>query len=328
MKENGLKGIVGKCLRAVGLFAMGMVLAGCGGLMGSVTSLNINGDFSGTRVMKLGYSQATAENLRSALPNIQANAYATLPAELSLDVSPDGAKYTYTVSLPFSSREDYQAKVQRLIAFNRSCFPSAYYAGAVPVPEITFIQGADGEFFYKENFTDMDLINGWLTKAHYDAGIEIKDEDGNYKPIDNVMTGSVPSHFFMNGRDCALSVEPLRDQIRIDSRRISTTGYYDSNDDYQHSPYESWTWVQNAEGQWQFCSPAGEPLRNRWIDNNYYVDGNGFMVTGWFQDPLTQYWHYFYEDSTESHKQGQLATYISKDGGHIDQDGVWTKDGV
>lgn len=327
MKENGLKGIVGKCLRTAALLAMGMLLSGC--VMGSFPSLTINSDFSGTRVMDLSYDPGVEQSLQSRFAQIRANAYATLPEGLSL-TSPEDGSY-YRVTLSFSSKEDYLAKVQRLIDYNRSCYPAAYSNDwTAPVPEITFIQGADGEFFYSENFCDMDLLEGWITKAHADAGVTQQDFSGSSLSSSScILDYTLLQQFRLNGRDCALNI-PDGVYFRIDTRRINTTTTTHLNGTSQpdDSPYKSWSWVQNAEGRWMFCSPEGEPARNKWIDGNYYVDGNGVMVTGWFQDPLTQYRHYFYEDSNEYHKQGELATNQDKDGGHIDQNGVWTKNDV
>lgn len=305
---------------------MGMVLSGC--VMGSFPSLTINSDFSGTRVMDLSYDPGVEQSLQSRFAQIRANAYATLPEGLSL-TSPEDGSY-YRVTLSFSSKEDYLAKVQRLIDYNRSCYPAAYAdAGPAPVPEIVFIQGADGEFFYSENFCDMDLLEGWITKAHADAGVTQQDFSGSsLSSSSRILDYTLLQQFRLNGRDCALNI-PDGVYFRIDTRRISTSSYHPEGSGHSvDSPYKSWSWVQNAAGQWLFCSPAGEPARNKWIDGMYYVDGNGVMVTGWFQDPLTQYWHYFYEEPAENRRLGELAINQDMDGGHIDQNGVWTKNGV
>lgn len=56
-------------------------------------------------------------------------------------------------------------------------------------------------------------------------------------------------------------------------------------------------WVK-VNGMWQYNDALGNPLKNMWfLDKNtgfwYYLDANGYMKTGWFQDTDGR-WYYLY----------------------------------
>lgn len=80
-------------------------------------------------------------------------------------------------------------------------------------------------------------------------------------------------------------------------------------------------WV-NVNGMWQYNDALGNPLKNMWfLDKNtgfwYYLDANGYMKTGWFQDRDGK-WYYLYPS-------GAMA-YSTMIGGYkLGANGAWVK---
>ncbi|WP_297417401.1 cadherin-like beta sandwich domain-containing protein [Clostridium sp.] len=54
-------------------------------------------------------------------------------------------------------------------------------------------------------------------------------------------------------------------------------------------------WVQ-ANGKWQYNDSTGNPLKNAWVQN-YYVDANGNMATGWIN--FNGSWYYLGNDGAK-----------------------------
>ena len=62
-------------------------------------------------------------------------------------------------------------------------------------------------------------------------------------------------------------------------------------------------WKRGADDQWRYLDSYGEMAVDRWVDDSYYVDSNGIMVTGkWLQldydhngDTDGENWYYFTE---------------------------------
>lgn len=73
-------------------------------------------------------------------------------------------------------------------------------------------------------------------------------------------------------------------------------------------------WKRGADDQWRYLDSYGEMAVDRWVDDSYYVDSNGIMVTGkWLQldydhngDTDGENWYYFTENgkaATDSWKK-------------------------
>lgn len=81
-------------------------------------------------------------------------------------------------------------------------------------------------------------------------------------------------------------------------------------------PANSWYYV---DGRW-YCFDGAGYMRTGWIEsagNWYYCGNSGAMATGWYY--IDGNWYYF-EGS------GAMVTNQRRNGGWIDEDGVWTKD--
>ena len=80
-------------------------------------------------------------------------------------------------------------------------------------------------------------------------------------------------------------------------------------------------WVNN-NGKWQYNDVLGNSLKNMWfLDKNvgywYYLDANGDMKTGWFQDSNGK-WYYL-------SPSGAMAYNTSVGGYKLGLDGAWIK---
>lgn len=72
--------------------------------------------------------------------------------------------------------------------------------------------------------------------------------------------------------------------------------YLDSNGDKVYNE-----WRRGADNQWRYLDGYGQMAINSWIDEEYYVDANGIMVTGGWQqldvtpegDTADVHWYYF-----------------------------------
>lgn len=80
-------------------------------------------------------------------------------------------------------------------------------------------------------------------------------------------------------------------------------------------------WINN-NGRWQYNDMLGNSLKNMWfLDKGtgfwYYLDENGYMKTGWFQDSSGN-WYYLYPS-------GAMAYNTSINGYKLGPNGAWTK---
>ena len=75
-------------------------------------------------------------------------------------------------------------------------------------------------------------------------------------------------------------------------------------------------WARDEDGNWIINDNEGNALKDQWIsykDNEYYMDKEGKLATGWKK--LDDKWYYF--DPIEGATQGALKT------GWLEQNGVW-----
>ncbi len=86
------------------------------------------------------------------------------------------------------------------------------------------------------------------------------------------------------------------------------------------------TWTYNSNGRWSFVGADGHSYRNEWaaVDNSMYAntaagqplfnwflfDADGYMYTGWYQDPANGYWYYLQESSDGQRGRMVTGTYV------------------
>ncbi|RII36664.1 hypothetical protein D2A34_04570 [Clostridium chromiireducens] len=80
-------------------------------------------------------------------------------------------------------------------------------------------------------------------------------------------------------------------------------------------------WIIN-NGKWQYNDALGNPLKNMWFHDKstgywYYLDANGDMKTGWFQDGSGN-WYYLYQS-------GAMAYNTMIDGYRLGANGAWVR---
>jgi len=80
-------------------------------------------------------------------------------------------------------------------------------------------------------------------------------------------------------------------------------------------------WIYNKAAEaWTYRVGSNHMATNQWVyvkDNWYYLDSEGFMLTGWQE--IDGKWYYLYED-------GSCAmNTLTPDGFRVDKDGVWVQ---
>lgn len=90
------------------------------------------------------------------------------------------------------------------------------------------------------------------------------------------------------------------------------------------------SWDRSEDGKhWQYVYSPGEPVCSQWIvseGNDYYLDNNGNIKTGWFTDPADGSRYYLGEDGA-LRKNTFLpdGSYAGEDGRILKAFGVWRK---
>ena len=146
------------------LFSL-LLLCGCG--VNLTSTVKLNKDFSGTRVMSCTFSSRDFHSyFKGSKEDLNKLIKESCPDALTYTSSSDGENDTYTFYLRFSSLDDYKKKVRDLLNFS---------------PEITYEYG-DSPFvsglIYKENFTSKDLMT-WLYTALYEGKYIDKDSSSD-----------------------------------------------------------------------------------------------------------------------------------------------------
>ncbi len=80
-------------------------------------------------------------------------------------------------------------------------------------------------------------------------------------------------------------------------------------------------WRRGADNRWRYLDSQGNMAMNAWVDDNqYYVDGQGLIVTGWkqFTTGRTTYWAYFQDNGkivqSDWKKVGDKSYYFNDEG--------------
>ncbi|MBR4965462.1 MAG: hypothetical protein IKY53_03120, partial [Lachnospiraceae bacterium] len=91
-----------------------LMFAACGGTLD--TTVNLNEDFSGTRVMKYTVSKSDFnEYVSGDIASVDATIAANVPANLTYAFSEDESNYIATFTMNFSSLEEQSAQASALI---------------------------------------------------------------------------------------------------------------------------------------------------------------------------------------------------------------------
>lgn len=135
--------------------------------MNLTSTVKLNKDFSGTRVMSCTFSSRDFHTyFKGSKKDLNKLIKESCPDALTYTSSSSDGNDTYTFYLRFSSLDDYKKKVRDLLNFS---------------PEITYEYG-DSPFvsglIYKENFTSKDLMT-WLYTALYEGKYIDKDSSSD-----------------------------------------------------------------------------------------------------------------------------------------------------
>ena len=146
------------------LFSL-LLLCGCG--VNLTSTVKLNKDFSGTRVLSCTFSSRDFHSyFKGSKEDLNKLIKESCPDALTYTSSSSEGNDTYTFYLRFSSLDDYKKKVRDLLNFS---------------PEITYEYG-DSPFvsglIYKENFTSKDLMT-WLYTALYEGKYIDKDSSSD-----------------------------------------------------------------------------------------------------------------------------------------------------
>lgn len=152
------------------LFSL-LLLCGCG--VNLTSTVKLNKDFSGTRVMSCTFSSRDFNTyFKGSKEDLNKLIKESCPDTLTYTSSSDGGNDTYTFYLHFSSLDDYKKKVSDLLNFSPKI---TYEYGDSP-----FVSG----FIYKENFTSKDLMT-WLYTALYEGKYIDKDSSSDLWDLKN-----------------------------------------------------------------------------------------------------------------------------------------------
>ena len=79
-------------------------------------------------------------------------------------------------------------------------------------------------------------------------------------------------------------------------------------------------WKTGNDGKWRWLDSDGFMAVNKWIDDTYYVDGDGIMAEGWkkIADAGKEYWYYF---STSGKKYAGGLKVIDNNNYYFDDEG-------
>ena len=160
-----------KFRRYVSLFVMALLscllLTGCSAGSTINTTLTINNDLSGTRVMEVAIDDSVfSESFTGTMQDLNAVIESNCPAELTYTYSEDTGIKTYRFELGFSSVEDYQSKVNTLLGEG--------YTVSVQKSDSIWATGV----YVNEDFTS-EMLLAWLETALVDGGYVSSSDQGN-----------------------------------------------------------------------------------------------------------------------------------------------------
>ena len=144
-----------------------LVLTACGARID--TTLVLAGDGSGERVMRLTLAEDDVEDIEGGIAAVEASVRAHLPEQLTMsDVETTDDGYVATMTLAFTSTEDYTTKVAALLEASGSDRSADVVH---TVTDTAFLRGTKVD----EGFTSADLL-GWVGKGLLADGLVDEDE--------------------------------------------------------------------------------------------------------------------------------------------------------
>lgn len=167
-----------------------VLLSACGGDL--KTSLVIDSDFKGSRVMELYINKSENQQyIKSDQDTITQSVQESLPKDLKLDVSDDGTNVIYKFTLDFESKEDYEKKLRNILPTDE--FDSDTQLVTYITPKSVFTNGMKIE----EKFSSKDLLK-WFEDLIVDKGyIEESNKSHIFDKTSNTLN--------YNGQDLELS---------------------------------------------------------------------------------------------------------------------------
>ena len=135
-------------------------LTACGGKLS--TKLELDEDFSGKRIMTYSIEKSTFKDyVNTSFEEITKLLEETNPGALSIEAKEGESSYIYQFVLDFSSKEDYEEKVRKLLGEQDESKEYVFFE----VPTSPFVKG----LYYEEKFYSRDLLK-WMEEAVVDAG--------------------------------------------------------------------------------------------------------------------------------------------------------------
>ncbi len=131
------------------------------------TTLKINDDLSGVRVMDVAIDDSVfSESFNGTIEDLNNVIVANCPSDLTYTYTDESGVKTYTFELAFSSLEDYKTKVTALTGTEPTI--------DIQVPNTVWVNG----FYVSESFTSSSLLY-WLRTAIVDAGLVSSSDASN-----------------------------------------------------------------------------------------------------------------------------------------------------
>ncbi|MBE5876811.1 MAG: zinc ribbon domain-containing protein [Lachnospiraceae bacterium] len=144
-----------------------MSLTACSAGSTIETTLKINDDLSGVRVMDVAIDDSVfSESFNGTIEDLHNVIVANCPADLTYTYSDESGVKTYTFELAFSSLEDYKTKVTTLTGTEPTI--------DIQVPNTVWVNG----FYISESFSSSSLLY-WLRTAIVDAGLVSSSDASN-----------------------------------------------------------------------------------------------------------------------------------------------------
>lgn len=150
-------------LAAMILLLAALAMSGCKAGSSIDTTLAVNKDMSGSRVMKIAIDDSVfQENFTGTIEELQELVKTACPADLTWSYDDSEEVKTFTFVLNFTGLDDYQTKVSNLLGGEREITMEA--------PDSIWVNGVN----IREDFTSQDLME-WLKTAVVEAGFVSSD---------------------------------------------------------------------------------------------------------------------------------------------------------
>lgn len=135
------------------------IFTGCEDQIQLNTAMNINKDFSGTRVMQLEISKSSFEsNSNKSIDEVASLIKSSCPSEMKLDFQDTGDSYQYTFTIEFKNQDEYTQKVCAILGRD--------VTAQISMPNNIFSSG----IIVHEDFTSEELLN-WVSDALHDNDV-------------------------------------------------------------------------------------------------------------------------------------------------------------